>query len=163
MLNDFLEKDATHQVWYSFRVHIIRTADDEELAGIDAASTSPAAPFASPFLDWSLDELNDFFIRHIRPLEPFTNSVFIVLDKYSEEDESCDLVGVNGPGDYGSGTDSEGEEEEEAQDEQEPESLRCDYYAARQIATHVELGVSGMFDNRDPNVVHTIATVPLDV
>ncbi|KAG8629081.1 hypothetical protein KVT40_002946 [Elsinoe batatas] len=129
------------------RLHILTSISETYLAEITHRSTIPTEPFTSPFLAMSLHEINAFFLQHIRPLNNFTYTTFVVLDKYSETDETCVVL----------------EAREMTPDDDGLANLRTDFYVARQIATLSEIGIEGLLECRDPGVVYTFREVALHV
>jgi hypothetical protein len=67
------------------------------------------------------------------------------MDKFSEEDESCMVVSTASA--------------EDSHDE--PESLRADFFVAVELLALAELGVQGLLENRDPDIVYTRNEVPI--
>ena len=149
-LDLLLTRDAEHRTRDSFGLCIITDKSGEALDAIDAISGSsqpPARLFKSPFLGMSLQQVNEFFVNHIRPRRALTSGLFIVLDENTVSDECCAVVGAG----------------EIAEDEQGLETLRTDFWAARQVITLAELGQEGLLEYRDNRNVCTYHDIPLEL
>ena len=147
-LNLILTQDATHRTNDSFRLHILTDASEASLDSVQTSSKPPMQAFESPFTGWSLHQVNEFFRKHVGPRDAFTHNVFIVLDKYSDPDETCTVV----------------EAREMTEDDSEGlATLRTDFYVARQVATPAEMGLEGLLENRDYQKVYTRDEVPLQL
>lgn len=145
-LDDLLTSDLTHHNEESYRLYIVDTDDPSAIATVDHRSEAPIASFTSPYVDKTVAQVGDAFQNQFRPVEAFTNSVFIVMDEFSTSDESCIVVMSW---------------EEDGQEQQQ--TLRTDFYVARQVATPAELGVTGLLENRDENSVYTVNEIPLEL
>ena len=180
VVDSFLVEDATYRTPHSFRLAIITNTDHSSLQATNHSSQPPVQSFTSPFVGQDLYQVNEFFLAHLRPLNQFTYTFFIVLDEYSAEHGSCTVVaareqpsgrkkrfmGDGGAGFGAGGMDGEGTGEvgEEEDDEEQLavglETLRTEFDIARQVITPAELGVSGFLDDRDHMAVYTSEDVP---
>lgn len=98
-----------------------------EPSDVSKASRPPVQAFSSPYIDQPIKQIHDWFVSYIYEpwLDGFTHYIFIVLDEYCEDTESC-IVGsiMDGPVEY----------------------IRCDFHLALEIAMACEMGTSRLSD-----------------
>ncbi|KAF9476151.1 hypothetical protein BDN70DRAFT_882798 [Pholiota conissans] len=97
---------------------IFMTSLDEK--SISSNEFAPVEAFTSPFPDWSLERLRDWFKTNCTKVSGVTCNTFIVFDKQSAEDETCLLVDVH--------------------DSTAISSVRTDFYVPVREATTMEFG-----------------------
>jgi hypothetical protein len=97
----------------------------KDVSAITSGATRPAKAFTSPFLDETIEQVRDWFVDNIAPIEAYTESSFLVMDSQTIEDNTCLLVCTL---------------------DDELRTLRCDFDVAQLQITTIEFGSEGMED-----------------
>jgi hypothetical protein len=99
----------------------------KDVSAITSGATRPAKSFTSPFLGETVQQVSDWFVANIRPIDDgFTGFSFLVMDSQTVEDNTCLLVCNL--------LDSE------------VETVRCDFDVAQSQINSIEFGSEGMRD-----------------
>lgn len=99
----------------------------KDVSAITSGATRPAKAFTSPFLGETVQQVSDWFVANIRPIDDgFTGFSFLVMDSQTVEDNTCLLVCNL--------LDSE------------VETVRCDFDVAQSQINSIEFGSEGMRD-----------------
>jgi hypothetical protein len=99
----------------------------KDVSAITSGATRPAKAFTSPFLGETVEQVSDWFVANIRPIDNgFTAFSFLVMDSQTVEDNTCLLVCNL--------LDSE------------VETVRCDFDVAQSQINSIEFGCEGMRD-----------------
>ena len=99
----------------------------KDVSAITSGATRPAKAFTSPFLGETVQQVSDWFVANIRPVDDgFTGFSFLVMDSQTVEDNTCLLVCNL--------LDSE------------VETVRCDFDVAQHQINSIEFGSEGMRD-----------------
>ena len=103
-------------------------------------TTVPVAPFTSPFIGWSVQDLKDHFVANVTDFYKFTAYTFIVLDERTEQEETCCLVSVlSDPEDYDSDTPLEESGCYAVTATNKPSTARSDFYVASEVLVPIEM------------------------
>jgi len=96
----------------------------KDVSAITSGASRPAKAFTSPFLGETIQQVSDWFIANIRPIDDgYTGFSFLVMDSQTPEDNTC-LVVCNLLG--------------------EVETVRCDFEVAQAQIESIEFGSEGM-------------------
>ena len=99
----------------------------KDVSAITSGATRPAKAFTSPFLGETVQQVSDWFVANIRPVDDgFTGFSFLVMDSQTVEDNTCLLV-CNLL-------------------HSEVETVRCDFDVAQCQINSIEFGSEGMRD-----------------
>jgi hypothetical protein len=145
-LDLFITRAEAYAKNYYYLLHILDSAMASLIQNITAPSNAPIAAFTSPFEGMTLPEVNEIFRSQVVPLEQFTYSFFVVLDKRSTEDESCLIVSGN----------------EDSDENNEMDTLRTDFYASIALLAIAEIGVTDLGENLDRDEVCGIDNLDLN-
>lgn len=98
----------------------------KDVSAITSGATIPAKAFASPFLGETIEQVNEWFIANIRPIDDgFTGFSFLIMDSQTVEDNTCLLV---------------------CNLDDEVETVRCGFDVAQTQINSIEFGSEGMRD-----------------
>lgn len=98
----------------------------KDVSAITSGATRPVKAFTSPFLGWTIQQVSDWFIANIRPIEDgYTGFSFLVMDSQTVEDNTCLLV---------------------CNLFDKLETVRCDFDVAQSQINSIEFGSEGMRD-----------------
>lgn len=95
--------------------------------------TVPVTLFETPFIGWSIPELKAHYIGNVTDPLKFTANTFIVLDKRTEQDETCQIVSASIL------EDPEEEDSGAAHPMNKLSTARADFYVALQTLVPVEV------------------------
>ena len=99
----------------------------KDVSAITSGATRPTKAFTSPFLGETVQQVSDWFVANIRPIDDgFTGFSFLVMDAQTVEDNTCLLV--CNLLDF------------------EVETVRCDFDVAQSQINSIEFGSEGMRD-----------------
>jgi len=98
----------------------------KDVSAITSGATRPAKAFTSPFLGETIEQVRDWFVANITPIDDgFTGFSFLVLDSQTVEDNTCLLVCTLFD---------------------ELQTVRCDFDVAQTQIFSIEFGSEGMND-----------------
>jgi hypothetical protein len=98
----------------------------KDISAVTSGATRPAKAFTSPFLGETVQQVNDWFVANIRPIDDgFTGFSFLIMDSQTVEDNTCLLV---------------------CNLDDEVETVRCDFDVAQSQINSIEFGSEGMRD-----------------
>jgi len=96
IIEDFLQNSVRGREWHAedYRPALITTTDVQSI--VTSSETAPAAAFSTPFLNWTTDEVYQFFLLNIQPLGSeirgdWTAHTFVILDARTAVDRTCFL------------------------------------------------------------------------
>ena len=95
-------------------------------------------------------QINEIFLKKFSGQHEFSSCVFFVLDSLSAEDETLVVVAARDPA-------------EMTEEDDGIETLRTDFYAARQVATLVDIGQEFLLENRDYMRIYERCDFPMDL
>ena len=143
--------DAEHRNEASYRLWFVIDYSDKVLNAInDQHSRLPAQGFSSPCVNMRIRQINDIFYQKFRGQRHFTVSVFFVLDSLTPEDETLVVVEARDPAEI-------------TEDDPGIDTLRTDFYAARQVAMLSDLNIEKLLDYRDYMRVYKGREFPMDL
>jgi len=65
----------------------------KDVSAITSGASRPAKAFTSPFLGETIQQVSDWFVANIRPIEDgYTGFSFLVMDSQTVEDNTCLVV-----------------------------------------------------------------------
>ena len=98
----------------------------KDVSAITSGATRPIRAFTSPFLGETIEQVRDWFVANIRPIDDgYTAFSFLVLDSQTVEDNTCLLVCTLFD---------------------ELQTVRCDFDVAQTQILCIEFGNEGMKD-----------------
>ena len=98
----------------------------KDVSAITSGATRPAEAFTSPFLGETIEQVRDWFVANITPIDNgYTGFSFLVLDSQTVEDNTCLFVCTLFD---------------------ELQTVRCDFYVAQTQIKSIEFGSEGMED-----------------
>jgi hypothetical protein len=126
-LDYFLQKylDSEDEDMISDEIAFITSKD---MSAITSGATRPAKAFTSPFLGETIQQVGDWFMANISPIDDgFTGLSFLVMDSQTVEDNTCLVVCTL---------------------LDEVETVRCEFDVAQPQILSIEFGSEGMRDAR---------------
>ena len=100
----------------------------KDMSAITSGATRPTKAFTSPFLGETIQQVGDWFMANISPIEDgFTGISFLVMDSQTVEDNTCLVVCAV---------------------LDEVETVRCNFDVAQDQIISIEFGSEGMRDAR---------------
>ena len=98
----------------------------KDMSTITCGATRPAKAFTSPFLGETIEQVSDWFVANIRPIDDgYTGFSFLVMDSQTVEDNTCLFVCTLFD---------------------ELQTVRCDFDVAQLQVISLEFGCEGMKD-----------------
>jgi len=127
-----MEKQVQHAKSWIWGIDDLTISDEivfitsKDVSAITSGASRPAKAFTSPFLGETIEQVSDWFVANIRPIEDgYTGFSFLVMDSQTVEDNTClvvcnllDIV----------------------------ETVRCDFDVAQTQIESIEFGSEGMRD-----------------